>query len=80
MGNNQSDIIRVRRKDINTTQHQVWCELHNAYVEVWDAKYVSRDNIRRQRPARGNTLGANEYGACVDCLAEEMHPLPLEDM
>jgi len=70
---------RVATNDINITQHQVWCELHNGFVEVWEARYVHQDNMRKQRPARGNTLTVYEYGACVDCLAEEMHPLPLEE-
>ena len=65
---------------INVNQHQVWCELHNGYVEYWKAMFVKEDNIKSQRPAEGNTLASNEYGACIDCLVEEIHPLLLETM
>lgn len=64
--------------NINTTQHQVWCELHSGYVKYWEAMIVSNDR-RKQRPAENDHPGVDEYTACIDCLAEEIHPLPLAD-
>ncbi len=61
--------------EMNTVRPQVWCALHNGFVEEYEAYYVHSDDMRKQRPAEGKTLTAFEYGACVDCLMEEMHPL-----
>jgi hypothetical protein len=60
--------------NINVNQGQVWCEIHQGYVQYWDARYVKEDNIREQRPARNNVQAPDEYSACIDCLAEEIHP------
>lgn len=61
--------------DILVNDMQVYCEIHNGYVESWEALYVKENNIREQRPARGTVQQPDEYGVCADCLAEEMHPL-----
>ena len=74
--NNGQDVSQ----DISVNQGQVYCELHYGYVEYWEAKIVAEDDIRAQRPARNSEPGPDEYTACIDCLMEEIHPLPLENM
>lgn len=53
----------------------VYCELHHGYVESWEAYYVKEADMKIHRVADGSTLQEDEYGACHDCLADELHPL-----
>lgn len=58
----------------------IQCELHHGTIEARDAVIVSEQSMRNHRPySDAEPPTESEYVVCADCLAEELHPLPLAD-